>query len=356
MKMDNAVTKEMVERFFENQSDEAEAEKVAVFLKAHPEAWQHYFPDAAFMKMPETEQLEGGWKEQIWKAVLRDMNREKKVQGLKRALAVAAVLVLVLAGYTLLNMTGGKRGSRLTEPGFTVVENPSGKEKELLLPDGSILRLQPGSRVEYAGTFTEQRQLCLTGTAYFKVAKDSLHPFLVEANGIRVRALGTEFWVQENREKATIQVDLMEGKIAVRDLDHLAILQPVILIPGEGVLVDRRNGVAQVIRPGRKDAGGMTVHKTTHTVRRALANSGGTVVWGNTAYSFNRESLRRVFDRIEQRYHVTIVLKTNEIGDYLFTGRIMYGDSLDVLLEQLCQLNGLRYQKNENQITIEKND
>lgn len=356
MKMDNAVTKEMVERFFDNQSDEAEAEEVTAFLKAHPEVLQHYIPDAAFRRMPETQQLEEPWKAAMWKAVEQGINKKKKTRYLQRMLAAAAVLALVLAGYALLNILGGKRGSRHTEPAFTVVENTSGKEKVLQLPDGSVLRLQPGSRVEYAGTFKEQRQLCLTGTAYFQVAKDSLHPFLVEANGIRVRALGTGFWVQENRERATIQVDLIEGKIAVRDLDHAAILEPVILVPGEGVLVDRRNGVARVIRPARKDAAGMAAHKTTPAARGQLTSGHGAVVWGNTAYSFNRETLRRVFDRIEQRYHRTIVLKTKEIGDYLFTGTIMYSDSLDVLLEQLCQLNGLRYQKNENQITIEKND
>ncbi|MCD2422824.1 FecR domain-containing protein [Niabella pedocola] len=354
--MDNAVTKEMVERFFENQSDEAEAEKVTAFLKAHPEVLQHYVPDAAFRNMPETQQLEERWRTAMWMAVQKGINREKKTRYLQRVLAAAAVLALVLAGYALLNVLGGQRGSRYTELEITVIENPSGKEKELRLPDGSVLRLQPGSRVEYAGTFKEQRQLCLTGTAYFKVAKDSLHPFLVEANGIRVRALGTEFWVQENRQQATIQVNLVEGKIAVRDLDHSAILQPVILIPGEGVLVNRRNGVAQVIRPARSDAARMMAHKTTPTARRQLTDAQGAVVWGNAAYSFNRESLRRVFDRIEQRYHRTIVLKTKEIGDYLFTGTIMYNDSLDVLLEQLCQLNGLRYQQKENQITIEKND
>nr|WP_262915625.1 DUF4974 domain-containing protein [Niabella ginsengisoli] len=80
----------------------------------------------------------------------------------------------------------------------------------------------------------------------------------------------------------------------------------------------------------------------------------GKVNWGNTEYSFSDQSLSQVFKRIEKRYGITIAFKDAEIENYRFTGKVMYKDSLDMVMRHLCQLYDLKYTRAENNITIEK--
>ena len=87
------------------------------------------------------------------------------------------------------------------------------------MPDSSQIWLNAGTTITYSEDYGQRtRTLNLNGEAYFKVAKDSLHPFIVNTQGIIVRALGTRFNVKAYPEEKTISATLEEGKIDVRIL------------------------------------------------------------------------------------------------------------------------------------------
>ncbi len=92
------------------------------------------------------------------------------------------------------------------------------------LPDGSVVDLRPGARVEvdYAGNF--RRVHLLAGTAYFAVARDPSRPFVVCAGGVEFRALGTRFAV----DLSAARVDLLvtEGRVAVETASSLIATAP----------------------------------------------------------------------------------------------------------------------------------
>ena len=82
------------------------------------------------------------------------------------------------------------------------------------LADGSVVELKDGSRLDLQFTPGERR-VRLTGEAHFTVAKNPARPFIVEAHGVEVRAVGTAFNVRV--DAAAVEVLVTEGKVRVTE-------------------------------------------------------------------------------------------------------------------------------------------
>ena len=80
------------------------------------------------------------------------------------------------------------------------------------LADGSVVELKDGSRLDVRFTPGERR-MRLTGEAHFTVAKNPARPFIVEAHGVEVRAVGTAFNVRV--DAAAVEVLVTEGKVRI---------------------------------------------------------------------------------------------------------------------------------------------
>ncbi len=81
------------------------------------------------------------------------------------------------------------------------------------LADGSVVELRDGSRIEIAFSAAERRVRLMGGEGYFTVAKDAARPFIVEAGGVAVRAVGTVFAVR--LDAGTVDVLVTEGRVRV---------------------------------------------------------------------------------------------------------------------------------------------
>lgn len=113
-----------------------------------------------------------------------------------------------------------------------IVTTPVGKTMEIILDDGTDVLLSPESSLRFPARFSgDKRTVKLDGEAYFAVAKDSAHPFIVMSGDFSTTALGTEFDVRAY-DCADLKVSLIEGSVRVENLaDH----SEVILNPGEDV-------------------------------------------------------------------------------------------------------------------------
>lgn len=118
------------------------------------------------------------------------------------------------------------------------VSVPDGNTANINLPDGSIVMLQPGSRLRFPSAFAgKDRLVILEGEAYFKVRHDAARPFIVQAGGIETTVLGTEFNVKDNT------VTLVSGRVRVSGEN---VPQPVIITPGHSaILANDRLQVAE---------------------------------------------------------------------------------------------------------------
>lgn len=121
-----------------------------------------------------------------------------------RMFAVTASLsaVAIAAGWLWLSWSGGQ-----------VIETVRGERREVALSDGSVLQVDPETKLTVR-LGEERRQIVLEyGRALFRVAKDPGRPFLVRADGTTVRAVGTAFGVERRGQGITVTV--AEGKVAV---------------------------------------------------------------------------------------------------------------------------------------------
>jgi len=126
--------------------------------------------------------------------------------------------------------------------------------RRLDLPDGSFITLNTNSSVDVQFTAAERRVRLLRGEAHFEVAKNSARPFVVEATGVAVKAVGTAFSVRV--KSSAVDVLVTEGRVRVDDAVHGASLLEAVpaivskdlslLVAGERVTIATSPDVAPV--------------------------------------------------------------------------------------------------------------
>jgi transmembrane sensor len=128
------------------------------------------------------------------------------------------------------------------------------------LPDGTFVTLNTNKAVDVHFSATERRVRLLRGEALFTVARNPARPFVVEAGGVAVKAVGTAFNVRLQAE--TVEVLVTEGKVRVDDARQgrslLASPEPAaepasggdesrrLLRPGEKVVIPVRSDAAPI--------------------------------------------------------------------------------------------------------------
>lgn len=117
-------------------------------------------------------------------------------------------------------------------PVTATYETPVGGRETLRLADGSEIELNTNTRLRTAVT-REHRMVWLDkGEAYFRIAHDPAHPFVVNAGERSVTVLGTRFTVR--RDPRALEVSLIEGRIRFDAKDEPAHM-PIDLAPGDTV-------------------------------------------------------------------------------------------------------------------------
>lgn len=110
----------------------------------------------------------------------------------------------------------------------------NGKTFSLILDDGTEVWLNANSRLVFPNSFGKSlRRVEVYGEAYFSVAKDARRPFVVEANGVTAKVLGTEFNVNAY-DAASVAITLVEGSLEVSSNEGKRRIEP-----GEQALIDK---------------------------------------------------------------------------------------------------------------------
>src|SRR5690606_1770231 len=102
------------------------------------------------------------------------------------------------------------------KPSYNTFSTPKGSSYRILLPDGTKVWLNTASTIRYPVVFTgSERNVSLSGEAYFEVAPDVSRPFKVEANGSVIKVLGTYFNVSAYADEPRTTTTLVEGAVNV---------------------------------------------------------------------------------------------------------------------------------------------
>lgn len=145
-------------------------------------------------------------------------------RSLVQRLAIAASVVL---------MTGTLAWWGLTQP--ESYSTRIGEQRSIALADGSVVQLNSRSQLRVRFSKNERLVELSRGQALFEVFKDASRPFIVVSDGTRVKAVGTQFDV--NHQKQGIVVTVVEGRVAVTRPTTQAPneAQPLYLVAGDRV-------------------------------------------------------------------------------------------------------------------------
>jgi transmembrane sensor len=98
------------------------------------------------------------------------------------------------------------------------VINKESKSKVVLLPDGSTVLLYPLARLDYSSSFDQNREVTLSGKAFFEVVKRPDAPFYVYANDVITKVLGTSFVIDAPEKREKFAISVKTGQVSVSTL------------------------------------------------------------------------------------------------------------------------------------------
>src|SRR6202012_5385646 len=110
---------------------------------------------------------------------------------------------------------------------YNTITTPKGYQYQVVLPDGSKVWLNAASSLKFPTAFNgKERDVEVTGEAYFEVAKNPDMPFIVKVNREEVRVLGTHFCIMAYDDEKVLATTLLEGSIMLTSGKSVHILKP----------------------------------------------------------------------------------------------------------------------------------
>lgn len=133
------------------------------------------------------------------------------------------------------------KGGKAKELVYNEVTVPYGKKFTLILSDGTRAHLNAGSSLRYPVEFIKEnkRQIFLSGEGYFDVTEDKERPFVINANQLNVRVLGTSFNLSAYPEDEIIRTVLVEGSVGFYEENTDYDERATKLAPGHMAVWDR---------------------------------------------------------------------------------------------------------------------
>ncbi|MDR6338045.1 ferric-dicitrate binding protein FerR (iron transport regulator) [Filimonas zeae] len=224
-----------------------------------------------------------------------------------RWLGVAAVAGAVTFGWWWFN------NKKIEE----VYKTGAGVRKEMVLPDGSKVKLNANSTLVLAAGFDKKnRSVVLDGEGYFEVAPDSELPFIVRTTGMEITDAGAVFNVKAYKQEADEAVLPVKGKITVMPIIQVK-ATPVYTLEPQQKLVMHKNVAPQTAEAGRLTSGIVSID----TLRPFAANE--TIyetAWVKDELVFNNISLQEAGTLLRNWYGVDVVFENQQLPEALLSG------------------------------------
>ena len=208
---------------------------------------------------------------------------------------------------------------------------PYGKRFKLNLSDGTMVHLNSGSSLIYPVSFIDgiDREVTLSGEAFFDVSSDSLNTFKVVSTGSYVEVYGTKFNFKDYQEDNFSEIILTEGSLGVKNTINNS--EAIVIKPGDRAKVNYAGGDIEV--------------KEVNTV---LYTS-----WVDGRIIFRNENINNMITKLERIYDVVIINNNDKLNDQYINATILTEtESIENVLDYLEEIYSLDYQILNNKIII----
>lgn len=256
------------------------------------------------------------------KTITKMKTRRLFLQYMKYAAAVVLGIGISLSTLYLTNQ------ENLSTVGNYKLVTSKGEKSYLQLLDGTRVWLNSCTTLEYAENYGHSnRSIYLDGEAYFEVAKNKDLPFVVKANGIDVKAIGTAFNVSAYMEDSQLTTTLFNGKVAVQPT---LTKQEVLLEPNQVAVYDKSRNKIEVVPYDKK----------------LFAQ------WRGGFLSFEMMYLQDITKLLERNYNVVFRYENQGIKKLRFSGSFRNNEDLSEILNVIKTNTGIRYQILKDTIVI----
>ena len=264
------------------------------------------------------EYAEGGMPEPIRERILNNIYaRTHRPLISRRCWSIAAVMLILIIsgafGWILFGIQN-HQSSITNHQSPIIIATGMGEHSRVSLPDGTALTLNALTTVQYAMS-DGQRQVAIDGEAYFDVARDPEHPFVVNAGGMNITCLGTAFNVRNYSSEREASLVLCEGKVRVKSPEADLTMEP-----NSRVLMDRQ-----------------TLALSKHTV-----NASDYTAWVDGEIKYNNQTLEEIAAELSRNYNINLVITSDELKNERFTGYLGRA-SLRNILDVLCLASDMSY-------------
>ena len=215
---------------------------------------------------------------------------------------------------------------------YNTLKVPNGKTFELELSDGTHIHLNAGSSLKYPINFIkgQDRRIFLEGEAYFDVAKDPNHPFIVSAGALDIRVLGTEFNVSSYTGVEDVNTVLVEGSVAIyKDGDTYNEKSSTHLTPGH---IATWSNVDKNISIDEVDTSEYTS-------------------WIDGKMIFKRRTFKEIIQVLERHFDIEIVNNYDSLNSQRFLASFDT-ENIEQILEYFKKTNNFNYEIVNNKIII----
>ncbi len=211
---------------------------------------------------------------------------------------------------------------------------PVGTGRTLQLPDGSIVEFRAGTEVEPLFTPEERRIRLVRGEAHFTVSKDAARPFVVEAGGVAVRAVGTAFNIRLG--DAAVEVLVTEGVVRVQSPMEPAVSEGPNVREGQRVVIEK--ALYLKLPPPRVET-------------LAPAEIDRVLSWQTSRLVFDAAPLNEVIAHFNRHHSSRIVLKDSSLAALRISGRFRAAN-VDSFLELLERGFGIAVERRPGEIVL----
>lgn len=210
---------------------------------------------------------------------------------------------------------------------YNTISTPRGGQYQLVLVDGSKVWLNATSSIRFPTSFAgKERDVEITGEAYFEVAHNAEMPFHVKVNGMDVAVLGTHFNINAYDDEEVMKTTLLEGSIKVSQGNKSALIAP-----GEQAQIAEKTDKIEIKRNVDLDE---------------------IVAWKNGKFLFQNADIYSIMRQLERWYNITVSYEGN-ITNEEFVGVISRNVNISQILSMLERTGAVKFEIEGKKIIVQ---
>ena len=205
-------------------------------------------------------------------------------------------------------------------PGYNRLAVPAGGQYELVLEDGTEVKINAASELLFPAHFSNPRIVRLTGEGLFKVKADKENPFIVQLGDLQVKVTGTTFNIKSYTDEKELSVALIEGEVQIYKM-HKELVK---------------------LSPGQL----FTYNKETETYTVENTDLTSITSWVEDMFVFRKEPIKNIMKILSRWYNINISV-SKEVENVRYTGVLMSKKPLKETLDLLKRTDELDFHYEE---------